>query len=65
MAYLSENEHMFATGKVNSIICTVSSDGTVKAWNVQEVRKRSIWSKSLQRLAEKSHKDLALYQALG
>nr|XP_020654127.1 F-box/WD repeat-containing protein 12 isoform X3 [Pogona vitticeps] len=37
MAYLSENEHTFATGKVKSIMCTTSSDGTVRAWNVQEV----------------------------
>ncbi|XP_039187440.1 F-box/WD repeat-containing protein 12 isoform X1 [Crotalus tigris] len=42
MAYLSENEHTFATGKVNSTICTVSSDGTVRAWNVQEGKQ--IWS---------------------
>nr|XP_020654125.1 F-box/WD repeat-containing protein 12 isoform X1 [Pogona vitticeps] len=48
MAYLSENEHTFATGKVKSIMCTTSSDGTVRAWNVQEGTQ--IWS-SLQQEA--------------
>ncbi|XP_026532945.1 F-box/WD repeat-containing protein 12 isoform X2 [Notechis scutatus] len=42
MAYLSEKEHMFATGKVESTVCTVSSDGTVRAWNIQEGKQ--IWS---------------------
>ncbi|XP_063147881.1 F-box/WD repeat-containing protein 12 isoform X1 [Candoia aspera] len=42
MAYLSENEHTFATGKVNSTVCTASSDGTVRAWSVQEGTQ--IWS---------------------
>ncbi|XP_062826031.1 F-box/WD repeat-containing protein 12 isoform X1 [Anolis carolinensis] len=42
MAYLSENEHTFATGKVKSIVCTASSDGTIRAWNVQEGTQ--IWS---------------------
>ncbi|XP_053233730.1 F-box/WD repeat-containing protein 12 [Podarcis raffonei] len=42
MAYLSENEHTFATGNVKSVVCTTSSDGTVRAWNVQEGTQ--IWS---------------------
>lgn len=42
MAYLSDNEHMFSTGKVKSIVCTASTDGTVRAWNIQEVRKECI-----------------------
>nr|XP_056716871.1 F-box/WD repeat-containing protein 12 [Euleptes europaea] len=42
MAYLSPNEHTFAMGKVKSIVCTASGDGTVKAWDVQEGTQ--IWS---------------------
>ncbi|XP_044307227.1 F-box/WD repeat-containing protein 12 isoform X1 [Varanus komodoensis] len=42
MAYLSKNEHTFATGQVQSVVCTASSDGTVKTWNVQEGTQ--IWS---------------------
>uniref|UniRef100_A0A8D0G624 F-box domain-containing protein n=1 Tax=Sphenodon punctatus TaxID=8508 RepID=A0A8D0G624_SPHPU len=38
LAYLSDNEHMFDAGKLQSIVCTASTDGTVRAWNVQEVR---------------------------
>ncbi|XP_061474161.1 F-box/WD repeat-containing protein 12 isoform X2 [Rhineura floridana] len=42
MAYLSDNEHTFATGKVKSVVCTTSSDSTVRAWDVQEGTQ--IWS---------------------
>ncbi|XP_054832781.1 F-box/WD repeat-containing protein 12 isoform X2 [Eublepharis macularius] len=42
MAYLSSNEHTFAVGKVKSVVCTASADGTVKAWDVQEGTQ--IWS---------------------
>lgn len=44
MAYLSDNEHMFDTGKVKSIVCSTSLDGTVRAWNVQEVRKKVVYN---------------------
>uniref|UniRef100_A0ACB8EIA5 Uncharacterized protein n=1 Tax=Sphaerodactylus townsendi TaxID=933632 RepID=A0ACB8EIA5_9SAUR len=42
MAYLSPKEHTFATREVKSKVCTVSSDGTVKAWDAQEGTQ--IWS---------------------
>ncbi|XP_074054461.1 F-box/WD repeat-containing protein 12 isoform X2 [Macrotis lagotis] len=45
MAYLSANEHAF-DGKEKSVVCTVSSDCTVRAWNVQEGTE--IWSSSVQ-----------------
>ncbi|KAM6248255.1 LOW QUALITY PROTEIN: F-box/WD repeat-containing protein 12 [Spheniscus humboldti] len=38
MAYLSDNEQ-FAAGKLGSLACTASTDGTVTAWKGQEVRK--------------------------
>ncbi|KAM6060061.1 LOW QUALITY PROTEIN: F-box/WD repeat-containing protein 12 [Theristicus caerulescens] len=38
MAYLSDNEQ-FGAGKLRSLACTSSTDGTVTAWNGQEVRK--------------------------
>ncbi|XP_060095805.1 F-box/WD repeat-containing protein 12 [Heteronotia binoei] len=48
MAYLSPNEHTFAMGKVKSIVCTASGDGTVKAWDVQE--STQIWSSPKQEM---------------
>ncbi|XP_074860971.1 F-box/WD repeat-containing protein 12 isoform X2 [Carettochelys insculpta] len=36
MAYLSDNEHVFGAGKLSSAVCTASTDGTVRAWQVQE-----------------------------
>ncbi|KAM9656762.1 LOW QUALITY PROTEIN: uncharacterized protein ACIBXB_009008 [Morphnus guianensis] len=38
MAYLSNNEQ-FNAGKLTSVTCTASTDGTGTAWNGQEVRK--------------------------
>uniref|UniRef100_A0A8C8RYE7 F-box domain-containing protein n=1 Tax=Pelusios castaneus TaxID=367368 RepID=A0A8C8RYE7_9SAUR len=46
MAYLSDNEHVFGAGKLRSVICTASTDGTIRAWQVQEGTQ--IWSSSIQ-----------------
>ncbi|XP_030063334.1 F-box/WD repeat-containing protein 12 [Microcaecilia unicolor] len=46
LAYLSENIHEFGTEKLRSIVCTASTDGTVRAWDVQEGSQ--IWSTSTQ-----------------
>ncbi|XP_044526360.1 F-box/WD repeat-containing protein 12 [Gracilinanus agilis] len=45
VAYLSANEHTF-DGQEKSVVCTVSTDCTLCAWNVQEGTE--IWSSSLQ-----------------
>uniref|UniRef100_A0A8C3I5J8 F-box domain-containing protein n=1 Tax=Chrysemys picta bellii TaxID=8478 RepID=A0A8C3I5J8_CHRPI len=42
MAYLSDNEHVFGGGKLRSVVCTASTDGTIRAWQVQEGTQ--IWS---------------------
>ncbi|KAM7169843.1 F-box/WD repeat-containing protein 12 isoform 1-T1 [Macrochelys suwanniensis] len=42
MAYLSDNEHVFGAGKLRSVVCTASTDGTIRAWQVQEGTQ--IWS---------------------
>lgn len=36
LAYISTNEYRF-DGQEKSVVCTVSSDGTVRAWDLQEV----------------------------
>lgn len=36
LAYISTNECRF-DGQEKSVVCTVSSDSTVRAWDVQEV----------------------------
>nr|XP_033781993.1 F-box/WD repeat-containing protein 12 isoform X2 [Geotrypetes seraphini] len=46
LAYLSENIHEFGTEKLRSVVCTASTDGTVRAWDVQEGSQ--IWSTSTQ-----------------
>ncbi|XP_043406383.1 F-box/WD repeat-containing protein 12 isoform X5 [Chelonia mydas] len=42
LAYLSDNEHVFGAGKLRSVVCTASTDGTIRAWQVQEGTQ--IWS---------------------
>nr|XP_014430444.1 F-box/WD repeat-containing protein 12-like [Pelodiscus sinensis] len=46
MAYLSNNEHVFGAGKLRSVVCTASTDGTIRAWQVQEGIQ--IWSSPTQ-----------------
>ncbi|XP_031812598.1 F-box/WD repeat-containing protein 12 isoform X2 [Sarcophilus harrisii] len=46
IAYLSAGEHTF-DGQKKSVVCTVSTDCTVRAWNVQEGTQ--IWSSPIQR----------------
>lgn len=36
VAYISTNEYRF-DGQAKSVVCTVSSDGTVRAWDLHEV----------------------------
>lgn len=36
LAYISANEYRF-DGQEKSVVCTVSSDGTVRAWDLHEV----------------------------
>ncbi|XP_037348585.1 F-box/WD repeat-containing protein 12-like [Talpa occidentalis] len=45
LAYISNNEYRF-DGQEKSVVCTVSSDGTVRAWDVHEGTE--IWSSPLQ-----------------
>ncbi|XP_027953082.1 F-box/WD repeat-containing protein 12-like, partial [Eumetopias jubatus] len=45
LAYISTNECRF-DGQEKSVVCTVSSDSTVRAWDVQEGTE--IWSSPLQ-----------------
>ncbi|XP_067399913.1 F-box/WD repeat-containing protein 12 isoform X2 [Emydura macquarii macquarii] len=46
MAYLSDNKHMFGAGNVRSVVCTASTDGTIRTWHVQEGTQ--IWSSPTQ-----------------
>ncbi|XP_072808517.1 F-box/WD repeat-containing protein 12-like isoform X2 [Vicugna pacos] len=45
LAYISTNEYRF-DGQEKSVVCTVSSDATVRAWDLQEGTQ--IWSSPLQ-----------------
>ena len=36
LAYVSTNEYRF-DGREKSVVCTISSDGTVRAWDLHEV----------------------------
>ncbi|XP_069062499.1 F-box/WD repeat-containing protein 12 isoform X3 [Pleurodeles waltl] len=49
MAYLSENEHEFESGHFMSVVCTASTDCTIRAWNLQEGTQ--IWSSAVQQEA--------------
>ncbi|XP_069499668.1 F-box/WD repeat-containing protein 12 [Ambystoma mexicanum] len=47
MAYLSENEHEFESGTTFvSVVCTASTDRTIRAWNIQEGSQ--LWSSPVQ-----------------
>ncbi|XP_019392498.1 PREDICTED: F-box/WD repeat-containing protein 12 isoform X1 [Crocodylus porosus] len=48
VAYLSDSDHVFGAGKLRSVVCTASTDGTVRAWNVQEGMQ--IWSSPIQEI---------------
>ncbi|XP_014353637.1 F-box/WD repeat-containing protein 12 isoform X2 [Latimeria chalumnae] len=36
MAYLLENGHQFESGNMKSVVCTASTDCTIRTWDVQE-----------------------------
>nr|XP_045001966.1 F-box/WD repeat-containing protein 12-like [Jaculus jaculus] len=45
LAYISSNEYCF-DGRAKSVVCTVSLDGTVRAWDLRE--DTELWSSSVQ-----------------
>lgn len=49
MAYLSENEHKFESGHFISVVCTASTDCTIRAWNLHEGTQ--LWSSPVQQEA--------------
>ncbi|XP_043934050.1 F-box/WD repeat-containing protein 12 isoform X2 [Protopterus annectens] len=59
VVYVSENEHQFGKGVCNSVVCSASSDGILRAWDVQEGT--TIWTSSPQEAPLTSISTVAQY----